>query len=151
MMPDIEIGGSQTGESKRRHDIPHAQKTNLRCTLDHRPRVRLPNPSVLTPVTEIERRRRAAAEPDDVDRLIALRPGEAQLVVGLVQTNEFSGAKAAADHSADDAEPCANARLVAVSSVSAIGVICIEEAADVGVSVLYIVVFRLIPRAIERK
>src|SRR5689334_16168405 len=90
MMSDVEIRRAEIGEAKRRDDIPHAEKPYLRRSLHHDVGAFFPNSAILDEMAEIERRGRTAAESDDVDDLIAVGPCQTELVVGLVQPDEFA-------------------------------------------------------------
>ena len=75
MVTDVERGVSEIGEAERGDDVPDAEKADLRVRLDDLVAAGPANAVCLDAMAEIERRRRAAAEPDDVDDAIAGRPG----------------------------------------------------------------------------
>jgi hypothetical protein len=76
VVADIEIGRTKVRQAKRRDDVPDAKKIDPRTGFDDVAAVGPANAVLLDAVAEIERGRGAAAESDDVDRLIAVRPGD---------------------------------------------------------------------------
>src|ERR1051325_8768302 len=80
-------------EAEGRHHIPQADESNLRIRFDLHSLVRrILDAALLNEVTEIERRRGAAAEADDIDDLIIVAPILAERFVRFVQSRQFTGA-----------------------------------------------------------
>src|SRR5262249_44174830 len=78
--------------------VPHAEEPDLRVRLDDLLGPRLADAALLDDVAEVERRRRAAAEADDVDDVIVLLdPVGAERVVGLLQAPELAESERAAE------------------------------------------------------
>ena len=97
--------------------------------------VRLADAVRLDPLAEIECRRGAAAEADDVDDLVAVRPLLAQVVVRFVDADQLAHAEKAADELAEQIEARADARDVEVLVAPAF-LVCLGEPHDVRVFVL---------------
>src|SRR3954470_6013290 len=104
MMSDVEIGRSEIRQAKRGDHIPHAEKSDLRRSLDNDVASLFSNPPVLDNVAEIKGRGRTTAEPDNVDDLIAVGPRQTELVVRFVQPYQFARPEHPADDPTDDAE-----------------------------------------------
>ena len=150
-MSDVEIGRSEIRQAKRRHNIPDAEKPDLRRSLYHDASSFFANPAVLDDVAEIEGRRRTTAEPHDVDDLIAVGPRQTELVIRFVQPYQFARPEHAADDPTDDPEPGADSSFVAVMSVTGVCVVSVEKASHVGIPVFAVIVLRLIPSTVKRE
>src|SRR5207248_2999271 len=83
--------------------VPDAEKPDLRVRLRDVLGAGPANAARVNDVAEVERRRRAAAESDDVDDVVAGRPVVAQLLVGLVEPRQLTQAKGPAQGRPKDA------------------------------------------------
>ncbi len=149
MVTDVERRVSKIGEAERGDHIPHAEETDLRVRLDDLVAAGPANAVGLNPMAEIERRRRAPAEPDDVDDAIAGGPGGAQVIVSFVDPRELAHAEDAADHFADEIESRADALEIKIVCPGA-RVVRLMEANHVRVRIRRIIaVFSGVPRSVE--
>ena len=149
MVPDVERRVPEIGEPERGDDVPHAEETDLRVRLDDLVAAGPANPVGLHPVAEIQRRRRAAAEADDVDDAIAGSPGGAQMIVRLVDARQLAHTEDAADHFADEIESRADTLEIEIVRLRA-RVIGLMKADDVRICIAGILaVFGGVPRSVE--
>src|SRR5205823_3696427 len=103
-VPEVQRGVAEVGEPERRDDVPEAEEPDRRIRLDDLIGVWLADALLLDSATKIERRRRAAAKPDDVNQTVAAagrRPVLAQAYVRLVETWTLTQAEHAAERAAD--------------------------------------------------
>src|SRR3954468_9024032 len=135
MVTDVQDLVAQVGESERGDDVPDTEESNLRIGLDHLVGVRMTNAAFLQVVTEIQRRCRAAAEADDINRGVAAGPGATEMRVRLLDAGEFAQAKRPAEDTADDIEASTDAGDVEVGAWCGIGFVRLEEPRHVRVAI----------------
>src|SRR4029453_8340786 len=149
MVSDVQRDVSETCETEGTNDVPHANESNLGIRFDHVVSPRRADPSCLDHVAEVERRRRPAAETDDVDRAIAVRPVLAQPIVAFVEARQLTETEGATEQAAGEIEPRTDTGDVEVVGVRP-RVIGAVEVDDVRVYVdLVFAILRRVPGSIE--
>ena len=147
-----DIGGcvSEIGETECRDHVPHTEEADLRVRLHDIVGAGPADAVALDFVAEIQRRRGAAAEADDVDDpIVVVHPLRAEMLVRLVDARPLTHAEEAADDLANGVPACADASNVEICRVRSVA-IGLGEAEDVGIRQRVVVAcLPAVPRAIK--
>src|SRR4051794_21023163 len=117
MVPQVEGGVPEIGEPECGNDVPDAEEPNPWPAYDHVTSHRRADAFVLDMVAEIERRRGASTESNDVDHVVARSPDSAQVLVRLVDARQFAHAEDSTRNLPEQVEPGPHAGHIEVIGV----------------------------------